>query len=374
MVQPASLREPLKFKPILHSRIWGGDGLYHRLGKGSAGGLIGESWELSDRDGDASVVTEGPFAGQNLRDLFSKHARDILGTQFTPAAAAGASPGGTAGATAMSRFPLLYKFIFARESLSVQVHPGEGSPLGESKTECWYILDAPEDAHLILGISGGRDRAEVVKALASKDCLSVLNKVPVKAGDMFHIPAGTVHAITAGLLLYEVQQNSDTTFRLYDWDRVDPAGKPRALHVEQAAQVLDIRSHGKHRILPLALKVSGRKEEILVACRHFAVARITACRSEASLGEGNRFRVVTAMRGAFALIWDGGTATLGLGETALVPASCPRPRLAETVPGSEALVSFIPELREEVIGPLLAAGHAPEAIRDLAGIDGLPFI
>lgn len=357
MVKPASVNEPLKFKAILQSRIWGGDGLFHRLGKGSAGGDIGESWELSDREGAATVVAEGPFAGQDLRDLFSRHARDILGSQFTPA---------------LSQFPLLYKFIYARDSLSVQVHPGEGSPLGESKTECWYILDAPEGAHLILGLAGGGDRAATVKALASKECLSVLNKVPVKSGDLFFIPAGTVHAITAGLLLYEVQQNSDTTFRLYDWDRVDSSGMPRPLHVDKAAQVIDFRVHGKHRIAPLALPRTGRKEEVLVACRHFAIVRHSGCRQEALLGPGGRFRVVTSMRGAFTLAWESGTCALGLGETALIPAACSGPRLVETVPGSEALASFIPDLGEEIVAPLLAAGHSREAVRDLSGVDGLP--
>lgn len=364
MVKPASVNEPLKFKAILQSRIWGGDGLFHRLGKGAAGGDIGESWELSDREGAATVVSEGPFAGQDLRDLFSRHARDILGSQFTPA---------------LSQFPLLYKFIYARDSLSVQVHPGEDSPLGESKTECWYILDAPEGAHLILGLAGGGDKAATVKALASKDCLSVLNKVPVKAGDLFYIPAGTVHAITAGLLLYEVQQNSDTTFRLYDWDRTDSSGKPRPLHVDKAAQVIDFRVHGKHRIAPLSLPRSGRKEEVLVACRHFAIVRHSGCRQDAPLGPPGpggpigRFRVATCMRGAFTLAWDGGACALALGETALIPAACPNPRLVETVPGSEALASFIPELGEEIVGPLLAAGHSQQAIRDLAGVDGLPI-
>ena len=356
MVQPATVREPLKFKPILQSRLWGGDGLFHRLGKGTAGqDAIGESWELSDREGSASVVSDGPFAGQNLRDLFSRHARDILGDQYVPS---------------LSQFPLLYKFIFARENLSVQVHPGEGSPLGESKTECWYILDAPEDAQLILGMAGDGNREAALEALTSRDCLSVLNKVPVKAGDMFFIPAGTVHAITAGLLLYEVQQNSDTTFRLYDWDRVDASGKPRPLHVKEAAQVIDFRSHGKHGIRPLALPRDNHREEILVACRHFAISRLRNCRQEASLGGGGRFRVVTAMRGAFTLHWDGGSCALGLGETSLIPAACPNPRLSETVPGSEVLASFIPEIREEIVDPLLAAGHSPEAIRDLGGIDG----
>lgn len=364
MVQPATVREPLKFKPILQSRIWGGDGLFHRLGKGvapgSAGadGPIGESWEVSDREGDASVVSEGPFAGQNLRDLFSRHARDIMGDQYAPS---------------LSQFPLLYKFIFARENLSVQVHPGAGSPLGECKTECWYILDAPDDAQLILGMAGDRDRDSAVKALASRECLSVLNKVPVKAGDLFYIPAGTVHAITAGLLLYEVQQNSDCTFRLYDWDRVDASGKPRPLHVREAAQVIDFRSHDKHRIIPLALARDGHREEIMVACRHFALARFTGCRQEAPLGAGRRFRVATAMRGAFSIAWDGGSCAIGLGETSLIPAACPNPRLVETVPGSEALISFIPEIHEEIVAPLLAAGHPASSIRDLGGLDGLKF-
>jgi mannose-6-phosphate isomerase len=358
MVQPATVREPLKFTPILQPRIWGGEGLFNRLGKGTreASG-IGESWELSDRPEAASVVCEGPFAGRTLKDLLQRHARDILGDQYAPT---------------LEQFPLLYKFIDARENLSVQVHPGEGSPLGESKTECWYILDAPPGAHLILGMAGNGDREAVLRALASRDCLAVLNRVPVRTGDLFFIPAGTVHAITAVLLLYEVQQNSDTTFRLYDWDRVDPSGKPRPLHVEQASQVIDYRVHGKHRIAPLSLEAEGRREEILVACRHFALARITQAKREVPVGGRNRFRVVTAMRGAFRIAWDGGTAGLALGETALIPAACPNPRLVEAVPGSEAIVSFIPEVREEIVAPLLAAGHAQESIRDLGGIDGLP--
>ncbi|HLP40137.1 MAG TPA: type I phosphomannose isomerase catalytic subunit [Fibrobacteria bacterium] len=359
MVMPAGVREPLKLKPILMARLWGGDALFHRLGKGAKSGRnIGESWELSDRDGAASVVSEGPFAGQSLREIFPKHARDILGEQYSPA---------------IAQFPLLYKFIDAKENLSVQVHPGEGSPLGESKTECWYVLEAPPEANLILGMSGTGPRGEVLRALASRDCLTVLNRVPVKAGDLFFIPAGTVHAITAGLLLYEVQQNSDTTFRLYDWDRVDPSGKPRSLHVQEAFQVIDFRVHDKHRIRPLALPVRTHKEEVLVACRHFALKRLTHCRHEVPLAARSRFRVVTAMRGSFTLAWDGGSASLALGETALVPAVCPNPRLAETVPGSEAVVSFLPDAREEIARPLLEAGHDPEAVRDLGGVDGLAW-
>jgi mannose-6-phosphate isomerase len=359
MVQPAVVREPLKFKPILQSRIWGGDGLYRVLGKGEARDRdMGESWELSDRDDNASVIAGGTFAGRNLRDIFSVHARDILGSQYSPT---------------LARFPLLYKFIFARDNLSVQVHPGEDSPLGESKTECWYILEAPPKAELILGVAPGLDRESILAALKTKECKSVLHKVPVSAGDLLFIPAGTVHAITAGLLLYEVQQNSDTTFRLYDWDRVDAAGKPRPLHIRESEAVIDLRAHDKHLIPPLAIKRPTHVEEFRVACRHFAVTKWSGCRGAIPLGNRERFRVLTCVAGSFELGWNSGQSlAIGLGETVLVPAACALPKLRETADGSELLISFIPVLGEEVYAPLKAAGYTDAEIRDLGGLEGLP--
>lgn len=357
MVQPAVVREPLKFKPILQSKIWGGDGLFRVLGKGTALDTdLGESWELSDRDDNASVIQGGSFAGANLRELFSVHARDILGSQYSPN---------------LHRFPLLFKFIFARENLSVQVHPGPGSPLGESKTECWYILEAPPGAELILGIAGEGGREEVLAALRTSSCRTVLNKVPVKAGDMFFIPAGTVHAITAGLLLYEVQQNSDTTFRLYDWDRTDPSGKPRALHLAEAGEVIDLRRHAKHLIPPLLIKRPTHEEEFRVACDHFAVARWSRLQGAVPLRNRGRFRVLTCVSGAFELGWDAGAMQVALGDTVLVPAACSNPRLRETAPDASLLLSWLPVIGEEIHAPLKAAGYADDEIRDLGGLEGL---
>lgn len=357
MVQPAVVREPLKFKPILQSKIWGGDGLHRVLGKGPADMAdLGESWELSDRDDNASVIAGGTFAGANLRDLFSVHARDILGGQYSPA---------------LARFPLLYKFIYAKENLSVQVHPGEGSPLGDAKTECWYILEAPPGAELILGIAGDGDRARTLSALRTSACRDVLNRVPVRAGDLFFIPAGTVHAITAGLLLYEVQQNSDTTFRLYDWDRTDASGKPRALHIAEAGQVIDLRRHGKHRIPPLLIKRATHEEEFRVACGFFALARWSRLRGAVPLDHKGRFRVLTCVAGAFELGWDGGALPIGKGDTVLVPAACEHPRLRETQAGAEMLVSWQPIIGEEIYTPLRAAGYSDEEIKDLGGLEGL---
>ena len=358
MVQPATVREPLKFKPILQARIWGGDGLHRLLGKGPAESRdIGESWELSDREGNASVAASGSFSGRDLRELFAGHARDILGDQYSPT---------------LSRFPLLYKFIQARENLSVQVHPGEGSPLGEAKTECWYILDAPPGGELILGLAGKGTREETLAALAGKDCLSVLNRIPVHAGDLFFIPAGTVHAITAGLLLYEVQQNSDATFRLYDWDRRDASGKSRPLHLQESAQVIDFRRHDRHRVPPLGISLPTHREDFLTACRHFALVKYTGVKEEIPLAGRYRFRVLTCVQGGFEIAWPGGVMPLDLGETVLLPAACPDARLREIRPHSQAIVSFLPLLDEEIIMPLRQAGHSDRDISALGGIDGLP--
>ena len=358
MVQPSKVREPLKFKPLLQSKIWGGDGLFRRLGKGQASDQdIGESWELSDRENNATVVASGTFAGQNLRELYARHARDILGKQYSPT---------------IPCFPLLHKFIYAREHLSVQVHPGQGSPLGEAKTECWYILDAPRGAEIILGLAGDGDRGKTLAALATKDCQTVLNRVPVQTGDLFFIPAGTVHAITAGLLLYEVQQNSDTTFRLYDWDRVDASGKSRPLHIRESAEVIDFRRHDKHRIEPLLLHRSSHDEEFRVACAYFAVVKYSRCTSPVTLSHGPRFRVLTCIRGGFEISWDGGKKmSLSLGETLLVPASCAHAKVKETELGSELLASFIPLLEKEIFVPLRTAGFSDSRIRNLGGLEGL---
>ena len=189
----------LKFQPILLPKPWGGDGLWRVLGKGRQEDVnIGESWELSARSEALTQVVEGPFAGKNLKDIVALNGEELFGQ---PASS--------------SVFPLLYKFIYAREKLSVQVHPDPGSALGESKTECWYVVDAAPGAELIVGVSRhGRSREDILAALKSSHCEEVLRRWPAKRGDVFFIPAGTVHAITEGLLLYEVQQNSDTTFQI----------------------------------------------------------------------------------------------------------------------------------------------------------------
>ncbi len=359
MVRKPLLIEPLKFRPLLQAKIWGGDGLFRLLGKGDASNTrLGESWELSDYAGCETTVSGGMFDGENFHNLYQRHRIDILGSQ-----ASGAG----------DRFPLLYKFIYADQNLSVQVHPGKNSPLGDAKTECWYIVDAPPGAELILGLQPGDDRAAILETLKGKDCGSLLRKVPVKPGDLVFIPAGTVHAITPGILIYEVQQNSDTTFRLYDWDRLDDEGRPRQLHVKEAAQILDFTSHDRHKIEPLSVMAKSHREDYLVACPYFALVKYRDCKGPVHLPERERFTVLTCVKGCFSLFSHAApTMEIELGQTVLLPASCGKVVLQDRCEGnSEIIASFVPDLQRDIIDPLLSAKHTQDAIGRLGGYYGI---
>jgi len=344
------------------SKPWGGEALWARLRKGGpADERMGESWELSDRPEGMSVVMDGPLTGRSFAEVLRENAGDVLGDLRN-------------AAVSDPVFPLLYKFIAAREKLSVQVHPGAGSPLGEAKTECWYVVDAAPGASLIVGVEpGGRTPQETLEALKSPGCEAVLQRLPAAPGDMFFIPAGTVHAITEGLLLYELQQNSDTTFRLYDWGRVDAAGTPRALHLEEAAQVADLVHREGFRIAPLARTLQTHTESFLVACKYFALVKWSGFKNAegaaptATLETSGRFRVVTAVAGHAVLRdLEGRETPLKLGDTVLVPA-CHASVEVVASDDAELLVSFVPDLERDVRAPLRAAGHADEAIDALFG-------
>ena len=214
---------PLTFHPIFKERVWGGRNL-ERLYKKNLPprAPIGESWEISDRPGDASVVANGPLAGKNLHWLMENHARELLGN---------AKPAGR------NRFPLLCKILDAREKLSLQVHPpvDRAAELGgEPKTEMWFIADAAPDAELFVGLKRGVTRAEFAEKIRTGEVAGCFHRIPVRAGDAMFLPSGRVHAIGAGLVIFEIQQNSDTTYRVFDWNRVGLDGRPRELHVAES--------------------------------------------------------------------------------------------------------------------------------------------
>ncbi len=219
---------PLTFQPIFKERVWGGRGIERLYDKKLPPDVpIGESWEISDRPGDASVITNGPLAGRDLRWLMENHPRELLG---------GARP-----ATG-NHFPLLCKILDAREKLSLQVHPPAGKAAGlggEPKTEMWYIAGAAPGAELYAGLKRGVTRAEFEGKIRDGSVAECIHRLPVKPGDAMFLPSGRVHAIGAGLVIFEIQQNSDTTYRVFDWNRVGLDGTPRALHVAESLASID---------------------------------------------------------------------------------------------------------------------------------------
>src|SRR5438128_2661550 len=226
MNSPSRRASPLTFEPIFMERIWGGRKLADLFGKNlPANKRIGESWEIVDRPEAQSVVSNGPLKGKTLHELWSQHRQEIFGT--LPEAA---------------RFPLLIKLLDAQEKLSLQVHPPEKIAAkvgGESKTECWYVAAADAGAELFVGFKKSITHQQFEKSLRAGSAADEVHTVKVRAGDAMFLPAGRFHAVGAGNLLVEIQQNSDTTYRVFDWNRLDEQGKPRQLHVEQALESID---------------------------------------------------------------------------------------------------------------------------------------
>jgi len=242
---------PLKFKPIYKERIWGGRTLNTVFGKDLPEAVkIGESWELADLPDDKSVITNGPLAGQTLRDVVTEHTEAVTGQTEFPVP-----------------FPLLIKLLDAQDVLSVQVHPDEATCLrtgqGDPKTECWYIIHAQPGACIYKGLVPGVTEAQFKNAIENGTMEELLVKLPVQEGECHFLPTGTVHAIGAGLLIAEIQLPSDTTYRVFDWNRVDAQGQGRELHIDQAIE----STHFDAPEDALTVKSVGR----LVDCEFFKV-------------------------------------------------------------------------------------------------------
>jgi mannose-6-phosphate isomerase len=219
----------LQFAPIYQTRVWGGRRLETVLGRGLPDGQpYGESWELVDRAAEQSVVARGPSAGMTLHELWTRHRAAVFGAAFADWEA--------------PRFPLLIKVLDCAEDLSIQVHPPAAvAPAlgGEPKTEMWYVAHADADAHIYAGLRAGVSRAAFEGALADGSVAACVHRLEARTGDSLFVPSGRIHALGAGLLIYEIQQNSDTTYRVFDWNRVGLDGKPRALHVRESLACID---------------------------------------------------------------------------------------------------------------------------------------
>ena len=302
---------PFTFQPIFKERVWGGRELERLYAKPlPAGKPIGEAWEISDRPGDASVIANGPLAGKNLRWLMEQHAAEILG---------GAKP------AAEGRFPLLCKILDAREKLSLQVHPPATKARalqGEPKTEMWFIADASPEASLYVGLKRGVTRAEFERKIAAGTVAECFHRLPVRAGDTMFLPSGRVHAIGDGLVIFEIQQNSDTTYRVFDWNRVGLDGQPRELHLAQSLASIDFNDFEP--------KLVGTKFEIgpnfkirhLVQDPLFNVDEWHVETSEFIFLGKQLLRIIAVVKGAATIIGGDSKTTVELkpGQFCLIPA------------------------------------------------------
>jgi mannose-6-phosphate isomerase len=315
---------PLKFAPILRQLIWGGrklgDVLHKPIGAASD---YAESWELSDYRDVVSVVSEGPLAGTTLRQLVRQRPGDLLG----PALAH------------RDQFPLLVKFIDALEVLSVQVHPDDekASRLAgdNGKTEAWVIVDAEPGSLIYSGLKPGVTRRELEQSIASGEVEPLLHRFEPRPGDCILIEAGTVHAIGAGVLLAEIQQMSDATFRVFDWGRRGADGRPRELHIDQALESTDFERGPVNPLIPVRETVGdGIVVERLAHCRYFSLHRWQLTRS-AALGSFERFTILLGLKGAATVRCGETEARLGFGETILLPSSAGP---CEVIPDGAAVV------------------------------------
>ncbi len=317
------LMQPLCFTPLLRRYLWGGRRLATVLGKDLGPETAAESWELCDRHEDQSVVASGSLTGTTLGQLVRQRGPELLG-RHAP----------------QPRFPLLFKFIDARQALSVQVHPDDVraallQPPDLGKTEAWYVLAAEPGSVIYAGLKRGVDRAMLTREVARGTSDLCLNKFLAQPGDCYFVPAGLPHAIGAGVLVAEIQQSSDTTYRLFDFNRLGPDGQPRALHIEQALEAIDynLTIAGPSPAKPLEQPQGER----LVECEKFIFDRWTLT-ADTMLGEADRCHFLAVIEGSVAVACESGVLqgglsdaglniVLGSGETVLLPAALGKVRV-----------------------------------------------
>ena len=297
---------PLTFTPILKDRIWGGTKLKSYLNKSIVSETTGESWEISTVPGDISVVTSGVFEGKNINEIIDLHPTEILGKSVI--------------ARFGKQFPLLFKFIDAKEDLSIQLHPNDELAKQRhnsfGKTEMWYVMQADEASRLVVGFKNDSNSKEYLEKLADKKLVSLLNEYPVKKGDVFFLETGTIHAIGAGVVLAEIQQTSDVTYRIYDWDRVDVNGKGRELHTELALEAINYyKTHSK-----IDYFEEPNHSSVVVDCPYFKTNIIALQDRFIWKKSKDAFTVFMCTNGQFELILNGEIMRYQMGDTILIPA------------------------------------------------------
>ena len=307
------------FAPVFKEKIWGGDKIRTVLGKEYPGlANCGETWEVSAIESGESVVASGPLAGLGLRELVARYGPRLLGEGIY-------SKYG-------KEFSLLVKFISADDDLSIQVHPGDAMArryhAGRGKAEMWYVLDADPGAGLISGFIRPVTREEYLGYFHSGHLEDILQRVPVKKGDCFFLPPGRVHSIGRGILLAEIQQSSDITYRIYDFNRRDTSGHPRELHVEKALEAMDFSASGDPKV---HYRPQDGEWTPLVDCPYFSTGLLRCTKPlHRDIASGDSFIIYTCVAGTATIRASNGALNIRMGECVLIPASLPS---AEIVPG-----------------------------------------
>jgi mannose-6-phosphate isomerase len=297
---------PLTFDPIFKERIWGGTKLNTYLNKPITSDSIGESWEISTVENSISIVNNGPFKGISLNDLIAQFPQDILGTKVYDQFG--------------KQFPLLFKFIDAKEDLSIQLHPNDQLAMKRhnsfGKTEMWYVMQADQNARLIIGFKEKSSPKEYLKHLQDKTLLTILDSNKVSKGDAFFLETGTIHAIGGGIVVAEIQQTSDITYRVYDYDRVCSNGNKRELHVDLALDAINYNKVNSKKDYKKQKNVSNE----IVDCRYFTTNFIPLDGEMKIYKDSLSFTVFMCVEGSFEIVCDGVVYQYQMGDTLLIPA------------------------------------------------------
>lgn len=297
---------PLLFEPIFKDRIWGGNKLKTLLNKNIPNETTGESWELSSVEGDISIVKNGFLQGESLLDLLEKYPSEVLGKKVYEQFG--------------KQFPLLFKFLDAQDDLSIQLHPNDALAKKRhnsfGKTEMWYVMQADAGAKLIVGFKEDSSPEDYLKHLENKTLVSLLDVIPVKKGDVFFLETGTVHAIGAGTVIAEIQQTSDVTYRLYDFDRKDANGNTRELHVDLALEAINYKKVKAQIDYTTQINQSNN----VVECPYFTTRVLPLEGEVAKHNNGNSFVVYMCTEGDFSILSNEQEYAFTKGDTVLLPA------------------------------------------------------
>lgn len=299
---------PFIFEPILKERLWGGTKLKEVLGKPITNDITGESWELSTVEGDVSIIANGELKGTSLKEIINNEAEALLGKSVLQRFG--------------KEFPILIKFIDAKQDLSIQLHPNDELAKKRhnsfGKTEMWYVMDADEGANLIVGFNKDVTREEYSQSIEDNTLLDLMNYEPVKEGDTFFINTGKIHAIGAGVLLAEIQQTSDVTYRVFDFNRKDKDGNLRELHTDMALDAMDFKKKDDFKV---SYHHEDNNPNEMVNCPYFKTKYIQLTKElKQDISNRDSFTIYMCVAGSVEISTETGKVVLNKGETALIPA------------------------------------------------------